>query len=46
MKTKRSISKVPSLLNNLSILLLLVMSLVLTSCSTEEVDPITIDRQE
>ena len=46
MKTEKSIVKNPSLLSKLPFLLVFVMTLILTSCSTEEVEPITIDNQE
>jgi len=46
MKTKRSILNTPSLLNKLSLLLVFVISLVLTSCSTEEVNQVSIADQE
>ena len=46
MKTVKSILKNSSLLSKLPILLVFVMSLILTSCSTEEVETITFDSQE
>lgn len=46
MKTKKSTVRFPNLLKNLPILLVFVMSLILTSCSTEEVEQITIDKED
>jgi len=46
MKTKKSIVKSPSLLHKFPILLFLVISIVLTSCSTEEVQQVSIDNQD
>jgi transforming growth factor-beta-induced protein len=45
MKAKKSTVSFPSLLNNLSILIVLFTTLILTSCSTEEVEQVTIDKE-
>ena len=46
MKTEKAINKAPFLLKNFSIPLLLVMSLIFSSCSTEEVEQVAIDNQD